>query len=74
VTVAEDCGVSGGCPACPLFAGNVCGDPAPEELPGMWEAADLIGGQTDEQPDAPDVDPNEPRPEGVGCCGGACFA
>ncbi|RLK22666.1 hypothetical protein DER29_0505 [Micromonospora sp. M71_S20] len=29
-TPADDCGVTGGCQACPLFAANVCGDPAPE--------------------------------------------
>ncbi|MEU4568641.1 hypothetical protein [Micromonospora sp. NPDC023956] len=121
-TPADDCGVTGGCHACPLFAANVCGDPAPEggpavrrspeealadaaafgssyflvepdapvepeqlalfELPGMWEGADFLGGEPDEvrppaepvDPDAPDVDPNEPRPEGAGCCGGACAA
>ncbi|MDG4801745.1 hypothetical protein [Micromonospora sp. WMMD980] len=44
----------------------------------MWEPADFLGGAPDEvrppavDPDAPDVDPNEPRPEGAGCCGGAC--
>ncbi|MFD6638352.1 hypothetical protein ACFWDN_21325 [Micromonospora chalcea] len=52
---ADDCGVTGGCRACPLFAANVCGDPAPEpcatlptELPGMWEPADFLGGAPDE--------------------------
>ncbi|WP_229398124.1 hypothetical protein [Micromonospora okii] len=27
---ADDCGVTGGCRACPLFAANVCGDPGSE--------------------------------------------
>lgn len=138
---ADDCGVTGGCQACPLFTANVCGDPAPAEacddanirtgfhLPdgtfrsypaAEWRArfevtpagvvtdrgapdwaalvdaylarelgealkrrhpeyADgidalvaLANGAAD--PDAPDVDPAEPKPEGAGCCGGACSA
>lgn len=36
-TPADDCGVKGGCHACPLFAANVCGDPAPEPE-GVFEA------------------------------------
>ncbi|MFG3715831.1 hypothetical protein [Micromonospora sp. NPDC047730] len=83
-TPADDCGVTGGCRACPLFTANVCGDPAPTlgdlmteyerpfaekcaertavqgpaweavlravelELPGMWESADFLGGAPDE--------------------------
>ncbi|MEV0267745.1 hypothetical protein AB0H43_03135 [Hamadaea sp. NPDC050747] len=57
-TPGDECGVKGGCPACPLFVHNICGDPAPTvsiaidgydavndaELPGMWEAADFMGG------------------------------
>lgn len=27
---SDDCGVTGGCGACPLFIANVCGDPTPE--------------------------------------------
>ncbi|MFI7069525.1 hypothetical protein [Micromonospora sediminicola] len=56
----------------PIWAGLVA------ELPGMWEPADFLGGAPDEvrpptvDPDAPDVDPNEPKPEGAGCCGGKC--
>ncbi|OZV74744.1 hypothetical protein CA850_29645 [Micromonospora echinospora] len=165
---ADDCGVRGGCGACPLFAANVCGDPAPDPLaagdyPRGWtvdhvrplaEAGDLCnlvpspsaprtgplcgscdaglpmgcacppparfevngaGVVTDRastewafreytrpwaeevarraaefgkawaevfavaeaagvlvDPDAPDVDPAEPRPDGAGCCGGGC--
>ncbi|MDG4792727.1 hypothetical protein [Micromonospora sp. WMMD1082] len=55
-TPADDCGVTGGCGACPLFAANVCGDPAPSELPGMWAEADFLGGAPDE------VRPPAPRP------------
>lgn len=35
--------------------------------PETWEA-DAV------DPDAPDVDPNEPRPADAGCCGGRCAA
>ncbi|MFG3710102.1 hypothetical protein [Micromonospora sp. NPDC047730] len=58
---ADDCGVSGGCGACPLA--GLCGDPVPggEQLTIEQALADM-----------PDVDPDEPRPGGVGCCGGGC--
>ena len=133
---ADDCGVTGGCQACPLFAANVCGDPAPEQTiydtvalavdavgdrapdPERFrEAAEIIRevaalddsaqveahldgldcGQrpcgtcapaptpvcvqtpsgrvrcgSTELETAPDRDPAEPRPDGVGCCGGSC--
>jgi len=57
---ADECGVTGGCGACPLA--GLCGDPAPA-APAQLTLFDL---------DAPDVDPDEPRPEGAGCCGGGC--
>ena len=58
-TPADDCGVSGGCGACPLFQANICGDTAPAAV---------------YDPNAPDVDPAGPCPEGAGCCGGSCSA
>lgn len=74
-TPADDCGVSGGCRACPLFAANVCGDPVPGAPPATDWAA-LVDAYLAEKlaalADAPDADPNEPRPEGSGCCGGRC--
>lgn len=93
MSAAEDCGVTGGCRACPLFAANVCGDPAPGGCPGcngagrltdvldedrFAECPDCAGSGKAEHSitanEAPDVDPAEPRPEGFGCCGGACIA
>ncbi|GAA2843987.1 hypothetical protein Acy02nite_68660 [Actinoplanes cyaneus] len=64
---ADDCGVTGGCQACPLFAAKVCGDPAPGEQLALFDLPDV-------DPDVPDVDPDEPKPEGAGCCGGGCSA
>lgn len=69
-TPADDCGVWGGCQACPLFSAKVCGDPCPaDDLTAVAEASGVLS-----DPDAPDVDPAEPKPEGVGCCGGCCAA
>lgn len=109
--MTDECGVTGGCGACPLA--GMCGDGAPERLQesdprylgpflaGMQAARMAIvkRGWTIDVPmttadatnaidrerveavriltreagplDAPDIDPNEPRPAG-GCCGGGC--
>lgn len=58
----EGCGIA--CGECPLV--GMClpepADPAPVEEPvPVVEVADT---------DAPDIDPNEPRPADAGCCGG----
>ncbi|TDC35711.1 hypothetical protein [Micromonospora sp. KC213] len=70
MTPGDDCGVTGGCGACPLFAANVCGDPGPYppelELPGMWESADFTGGLDEVRPPAPVC---VQTPSGVVPCG-----
>lgn len=110
---ADECGVSGGCGACPLV--EFCGDRDPrlaaepafefdrrggdftietavyqaigaastcwESLSGTGVFDDVTARAIGEallaeirstDPDAPDVDPAEPKPEGGGCCGGGC--
>jgi hypothetical protein len=71
---AEDCGVAAGCGSCPLGRAGICGDPG-TQIPagfGLVAAYALAAVADTEAPDAPDDE--EPKPEGVDCCGGGCSA
>ncbi|SCL32894.1 hypothetical protein GA0070616_4582 [Micromonospora nigra] len=52
---------------CGVCAGRGCPDCPANDLTAVAEAAGVLV-----DPDAPDVDPAEPTPEGAGCCGGGC--